>query len=221
MYGINDYNNEQKGLKTNKKLYRGLTMTYVDLSFYERNVDNIITFPSFTSCSSDEYIAKCFSGREKNINYPNYFYPIEVRKEKGIFTVMIIVDYKYETNWIPSAFSLESLTYNRFEKEYIFPPYTFYKLKKVEINFEKYEAEIYLENIGKENLLEDFIKKNKIIRFNEKKNIMIVTKETEYSDNINKILEKQYPLLSLSTGFAYENNEDLINTNDYDSQINP
>ena len=33
MYGINDYNNEQKGLKENKKLYRGLTMTYINLSF--------------------------------------------------------------------------------------------------------------------------------------------------------------------------------------------
>ena len=104
---------------------------------------------------------------------------------------MIIVDYKYKKNWIPSAFSLKNLTYNQFEKEYIFQPYTFYKLKKVDINFKEYEANIYLENIGKENLLEDFIKINKIIKYDEKKNIMVESEEKEYSDNINKILEKQ------------------------------
>ena len=174
-------------------------MTYINLSFYERNVDNIITFPSFTSCSTDENIAKYFSGREENINYPNYFYPIEKRKKEGFFSVMIIIDYNYKKNWIPSTFSLEKISYNAKEKEYIFQPYTFYRLKKVEINLEEYEADIYLENIGKENLLEDFIKKNKIIKYNEKKNIMIETEEKEYSDNINKILEKQYPLLFLST----------------------
>ena len=51
MYGINDYNDEKKGLKENRKLYRGLTMSYINLSFYERNIDNIITLPSLTSCS--------------------------------------------------------------------------------------------------------------------------------------------------------------------------
>ena len=133
---------------------------------------------------------------------------------------MIIVDYKYKKNWIPSAFSLKNLTYNQFEKEYIFQPYTFYKLKKVDINFKEYEANIYLENIGKENLLEDFIKINKIIKYDEKKNIIVESEEKEYSDNINKILEKQYPLLSLTTNLAYQHDEDLKNTNVYDSQIN-
>ena len=219
MYGINDYNNEKKGLKNNMKLYRGLIMSYINLSFYERNVDNIITLPALTSCSSDEYIAKCFSGREKDINYQEYFYSTERRKKEGKFSVMIYVDYKYQKNWMPSAFSLQNLTYNRIEKEYVFQPYTFYKIKKFEIDFTKYEANIYLENIGKEKLLEDFIKNNKIIKFNEKQNIMVETEEKEYCDDINKILQKQYPLLTLSTNFPYENNKELKTTYIYDSQV--
>ena len=221
MYGINDYKKETKGLKENKILYRGLTMSYINLSFYERNVDNIITFPSLTSCSSEKYIAECFCGRKEDINYPNYFYPIERRKKEGKFSIMIIVDYKYKDNWTPSVFSLRGLSYNRFEKEYIFQPYTFYKINKVEVNIEQYEADIYLENIGKEKILEEFIKKNKIIKYNEKKNIMEEIEEKEYSDNINKILEKQYPLLALSTKLPYQDNEELKNTDIYNSQMNP
>ena len=220
MYGIIDYKKEAKGLKENKRLYRGLTMSYINLSFYERNEGNIITFPSLTSFSSDEYIAKCFCGKIKDNNYPNYYYPIEKRKSEGIFSVMYIIDYKYENNWTPSAFSLKDLSYNRFENEYIFQPYTFYKIIKVETNIEQYEANIYLENIGKEKILENFIKRNKIIKYNEKKNIMEEIEEKEYSDNINKKLEKQYPLLSLSTKFAYQDNEELKNTDIYNSQIN-
>lgn len=134
---------------------------------------------------------------------------------------MIIIDYKYKSNWIPSAFSLRDISYNKFEKEYIFQPYTFYKIKKVKVDLEQYEADIYLENIGKENILEKFIKKNKIIKYNEKKNIMEEIEEKEYSDNINKILEKQYPLLSLSTKLSYQDNQELINTEINNSQINP
>ena len=196
MYGLNDIKDEKKGLKRNDKLYRGLKMSYINLSFYERNINNIITLPSFISCSIDENIAKCFCGRiEDEINYPNHFYPLQKRKIEKKFSVLIIIDYKYKEGWEPSAFNICDLSVNKFEKEFILQPFTFYKIQNVEIVFDKYEANIYLENIGKKSILEKDIQNNKIIRYNEKENIMSESKEKEYSEEINKILEKRYPYL--------------------------
>lgn len=42
MYGINDYKKETKGLKKNTKLYRGLTMSYINLSFYMKEMSIIL-----------------------------------------------------------------------------------------------------------------------------------------------------------------------------------
>ena len=47
---------------------------------------------------------------------------------------------------------------------------------------------------------------------------MIENEEREYSDDINKILKNKYPFLSLSTDLAYDDNEELKNTEIYDSQ---
>ena len=194
-------------------------MTYIDLSFYERNIDSIITFPSFISCSSKEYIAECFCGRKDDLNYPGYFCPYKERKKNGIFSVLYKIDYKYEDNWVPSAFSVYNLSQNKEECEYIFPPFSFYRVKNIEIDFNNYEASINLENIGKELIFEEIIKTNKTIIFNEKENIMTESRESEYPEEINKILIKQYPYLSLSTSLLYQDNEELRNTDFYESQI--
>ena len=116
MYGLNDYNGETKGLKKNIKLFRGLTMSYINLSFYERNVDNIITFPSLISCSTDEDIAKCFCGRKKSPDYPDKFYPVEKRKKDSKFRFLLLLI----MNTKMSAFSVIDLSVNKFEKEFIF-----------------------------------------------------------------------------------------------------
>ena len=149
MYSLNDYNGEIKGLKKNIKLFRGLTMSYINLSFYERNVDNIITFPSLTSCSTDEDIAKCFCGRKKSHVYPDKFYPVKKWKKDGKFSVLIIIDYEYKNDWVPSAFSVSDLSVNEYENEFIFQPFSFFKIQDIKIDFEKYEANIFLNNVGK------------------------------------------------------------------------
>ena len=207
MYGLNDYKGEKKGLKKNIKLFRGLKMSYINLSFYERNIGNIITFPSLTSCSTEKKIAKNFCGRGERED----FYPISKRKEDGIFSVLFIIDYKYKKDWVPTAFSVKDISYYNYEEECIFQPFSFYKLQKTEIDLDKYEADIYLTNIGKTKILENCIKNNKIIKYNEKENIMIENEEKEYSEEINKVLQK-YPL-SLSTNLAYDNDdEEMKNT---------
>ena len=47
---------------------------------------------------------------------------------------------------------------------------------------------------------------------------MIENEEREYSEDINKILKKKYPFLSLSTNLAYDDNEELKQSEIYDSQ---
>ena len=57
IYGIKD----QKGFNCKSQLYRGALFDYSLILNYERNVGNIITFPSFFSTTLDINIAKQFS----------------------------------------------------------------------------------------------------------------------------------------------------------------
>ena len=201
MYGINDINNEKKGLRENSKLYRGLKMSYINLSFYERNINNIITLPSLTSCSNDKSIAECFSGRKEKMGYEEQYYPIEKRKDNEMFSILITIDYIYKDEWDPSAFDISYLSSNPDEKECIFLPFSFFIIKNVDINFDNYEANITLQNIGKKCLLEKKIQENKIIVYNEEENILEEKNEKEYDQDINKIIKEKYPF------FEFETNE--------------
>ena len=193
MYGISDINHEKKGLKESSTLYRGLKMSYINLSFYERNINKIITFPSFTSCSNLQEKAFIFSG--KNNDYKDHYLSLEDRKKGQIFSVMITIDYKYQEGWEPSAFKIYNLSVHPHEKEIIFLPFSFFKIKNFGIDFEKYEANIELENIGKKTVLEKEIQKDKIIIYNEKENIMEENNNNNYPNNIDKILMKEYKWL--------------------------
>ena len=81
MYGISDINKEKKGLKEDYTLYRGLKISYIDLSFYERNINQIITFPSFTSCSSLKSKALNFSGKKKKKKKKKKTLIINIKKD--------------------------------------------------------------------------------------------------------------------------------------------
>ena len=199
MYGINDINNESKGLKSNLALFRGLKMSYINLSFYERNINQIITLPSFTSCSSNRKIAEVFSGRREMVGYNEHLFPIEKRKECGYFSTFITINYIYKNGWEPSAFNISYLSENPNEEEYVFLPFSFFLIKNIDINFDNYEANITLENIGKKCLLEKKIQEENIIVYNENENILQEKNQKEYSQEINKILKEKYPFLEYGT----------------------
>ena len=179
-------------------------MSYINLSFYERNINNVITFPSFTSCSIDKSIAEIFCGRKKKEGYEEKFYPLGKRKIDKVFSVMIIIEYIYKNSWEPSAFDISEISENFEEKEYIFLPFTFYKIKNVDINFPRYEANIVLENIGKTSSLEKIIQKNKIIEYNEKEKIMKEKNQSKYQSDINSILKKEYPWINFELNLGEE-----------------
>ena len=99
IYGINELNNTNKLKKNETLLYRGLKMSYINLSFYERNQNKVITLPSFTSCSTNNVIAEIFSGRKYCQYYEDkgkYYYDLEDRKKNKLFSVLITINYNYK-----------------------------------------------------------------------------------------------------------------------------
>ena len=62
------------------------------------------------------------------------------------------------------------------EREYLFLPFSFFRVKDVKINTNDYIADIYLETVGKKQILENEIKLGKEIEFNSQKNIIQIKK---------------------------------------------
>ena len=181
----------------NIQLFRGLKFSYINLSFYERNINQLIIFPSFTSTSKRKEIAEIFSGRRYKEDYSQYYLSEEDRKKKELFSILLIINYNIEEGWEPSTFGISSLSKNSNEEEFLFQPFSFFKIEKVEINFEHFEADIYLKNIGKKEIFENEIKENNnfIITYDEKNNIMNKV-EGKYED-INLIIKEKYPYFDI------------------------
>ena len=109
---------------------------------------------------------------------------------------MITINYKYQEGWETSAFNINKLSQNEEEKEVIFPSFSFFKIKNIVIDFEKFVANIELKNIGEKTLLEKVIQEDKIISYNKSENIMEENNQKNYPNDINAILKKEYPWLN-------------------------
>ena len=161
MFSLNQYASENsKFYNKNKKiLYRGLILNYSTLLTYERAKGKIIIFTSFTSTSEIEEKAS-----KKMKIYGNY-------EEK--FSVMIKIINLYKSKWISNGIDIQEISEYPNEKEILYQPFSFYKVKDVEIKLDKKEAEIKLETIGKIEILEEKIKySNYSIEYKEKENIV-------------------------------------------------
>ena len=164
IYSLNLYG-KQENTWENKEgiLYRGMQLSYIDLLPYEKNLGNIISFPNFTSSSSKIEVAKNFSNRNSSV---------ESRKNNNLFSVIFTITNKYKLGWIPIAINVRKISEYPSEEERIFQPFTFYKIIKVDINSDKYIADIDLETIGRKSILEEELKKGGKIRYNLKEGIM-------------------------------------------------
>ena len=165
MYSLNTYGKENHMYydKNKKILRRGIKLPYSNLLPYERAVGKIILLSSFTSTSEAEITARNFSGR-KNAK--------EQYKTKKIFSVIYIITNNHYNNWIPNGINVQEESAYKKEKEILFQPFSFYFVKKVDINKENYTADIYLETVGKTEILEEKIKKGKKIMYNNNFKIM-------------------------------------------------
>ena len=155
-YSLNLYGEEAKtNVKDEITLYRGMSLTYIDILPYKNNIGNIITFPNFISSSTNLSTAQGFAR-----SYDNKF--------KVIFTIK----YRYKNNWVPNAIYVDDISLCRGEEERLFQCYSFFKIKSVKINIDNKSADIELETIGKACILEEELNKGKKIRYNYKEDIL-------------------------------------------------
>ena len=157
-------------IKENRKFYRGVKMPYVSILPYIGAKGKVIILSSFITASEEKSIAEKYAGREKsNIIYKTNLY----------FSVIFYIKNIYKIGWIPSAVSILNNSEKNIEKENlnIFLPFTFYYVRDVEINIQRYTADIYLETIGKTEILEEEIKMGKKFEYNAKENIVQIIKQ--------------------------------------------
>ena len=164
MYCFVEYGKKNnKGVNSRKTFYRGELSDVIELMEYLKNRGLLITYPCFLKITEKKELAQVSSKRDMNY------------KNKDLYSVIFKIDYFYQKGYEPSVIDLKDLLYYPDEYEYILLPFTFLKLKKIEINSTKLTADIELEIIGKDEVLEYQIGKSKgILEYNEKENKMYV-----------------------------------------------
>ena len=158
MYQLNRYGNVH-GLTESKTLYRGIKMNYTDLLLYKRFEGRIVCFPSFTSSTEKKEVAENFN--EKDGDTP------EDRKKKKVFSVIMVINYKFSNNFIYSAIDISKCSDYPNEEERLFPPFTFFKLNKLNIDYNNYTSSIELDSIGRKEILEKRIRNGNILKYNK------------------------------------------------------
>ena len=158
-YSLNLFGEEKNtGVNQEITLYRGASMSYINILPYKINVGNIITFPNFLSTSTSLNTAK---------NFSSYYLD-----EYNDFRVIYTIKYLFKPNWIPNAFNVVGVSLNSYEEERLFQAYSFFLVKNVSIDINNHTADIELETIGKTSVLEESIQKDKKIWYNYKENAM-------------------------------------------------
>ena len=167
MFSLNNYGKDNKMYydKDNTILRRGIKIPYSCLLPYIRAVGKVILLSSFTSTSENEITARNFSGRDNSKKQYN---------ASKIFSVIYIIHNNYKSNWISNGINVQNESYYKNEKEILYQPFSFYLVKKLDIDIKNYTADIYLETIGKKEILEEKIKKGKSIEYNKNAQIMEV-----------------------------------------------
>ena len=165
MFSLNSYaiKNEMFCKENKKILYRGIKLPFTCLLSYIRANGKIIILSSFTSTSEDENFAKNWSGRKNSK---------ELYLNSLKFSVVYYITNIYKNNWISNGINVQKESVFKPEKEYLYQPFSFYYIRDVQIDYTNYQADIYLETIGKTEILEEKIKLKKEIEYNNKLNII-------------------------------------------------
>ena len=163
MYSLDLFGDQQKNQNSKKKIYRGLRLNLIDLLPYKNCVGKIIVFPSFTSTTMNTVTCENFSRRNNSVEY---------RKSEKIFSVIFYISFDLKSNWFPNGIDVHTISCYGGEEEILFQPFTFFKIIKVDIDFDKNIADIDLEVIGRKEILENKIKNDKMITYNMNEGIM-------------------------------------------------
>ena len=157
------YKNNMFYIEDKKKIYSGIKLPYSKILSYEKVKDEIITFPHFISTTEDEFLAKNWARRGDSI---------ELYKVTLHFSVIFIITNIYNSNWISNAINIQNLSDYKGDKEILFLPFSFFRVKEVNVDINNYTADIHLETVGKNEILETQIKNGKQIQYNSELNVM-------------------------------------------------
>ena len=157
------YKNNMFCIEDKKKIYSGIKLPYSKILSYEKVKDEIITFPHFISTTEDEFLAKNWARRGDSI---------ELYNETLHFSVIFIITNIYNSNWISNAINIQNLSDYKGDKGILFLPFSFFRVKEVNVDINNYTADIHLETVGKNEILETQIKKGKQIQYNSELNVM-------------------------------------------------
>lgn len=158
------YDSRNQGIYYNKKFYRKMTIKLSDFYLYKMSVGELISYPAFTS-TSEKDISK--------YNFPTNI-AIEVNKlSPSDISVVLIIDYKCNSkNDSTPCINASEYSVNSGEQEYIFPPFSFFKITGIEERDGKpgNPHKIYMTTPSKGSLVEFWLKNNKTINYNSKEN---------------------------------------------------
>ena len=147
-----------------KKLYRNMVLKLEDFEKYKNNIGELICYPTFISTSENKYIFQ--SSINKNDIKSNDIY------------VILIIDYKCNNPSYPTpCIDISYFSVYYAEKEYIFPPFSFFRIEKVENrNGRRNDPHIiYLTVPNKRVLIEFALKNDKAIHYDKDLNELYCT----------------------------------------------
>ena len=170
MYKLNEYGIKNNlGYKKNEtiKLYRGIYINYLDALSYQIHKGKKICFQTFLSTSEKEEKAKNFS-KENCLTK-------EERKEKLNFSMLMEIEHCWKEGLYPLCFDIKSISDFPKEKEYLFHPFTFFKITEFSVDYENYLIKMKIKTINKKEILESKINEgnNRIIYNKEEKLIEV------------------------------------------------
>ena len=161
-----------------EKLYRGLTIKKADIFLYKACEGDIFFYPAFTSTSTNPKVTDIFKNKQG----------IDIKKLDEKCNCLIEIDYKLRNGDVLQEAEIREYSEYQSEDERLFPPYSFFKIKRVLFN-DGYEDgrklgsketfdgtfehpfKIELEIIRRNFYLDEAIIKEKNISYNKEMNI--------------------------------------------------
>ena len=161
-----------------EKLYRGLTIKKADIFLYKACEGDIFFYPAFTSTSNDSSESDKFKNK----------FAIDIKKLDEKCNCLIEINYNARDKDVLQEANIAKYSKYDYEQERLFPPYSFFKIKKVLFNsgykngeklddkdtfngtFER-PFKIELELIRRNFYLDEAIAKNKNLKYIKKSNM--------------------------------------------------
>lgn len=199
------YNKNKKTGKVDNVLYRALNLKLADMLLYKVCEGDIICYPGFTSaCISaitpdkfvdiaaikdedtkskkskeqeDLLLAKQLQDEEERLPSP-LGQEIAYEGENIVDCVDIIIENNIEECEYPSAINISSVSDKKAEEERLFPAFSFFKIKKVEIldGSKENPHHIYLEVVNKKYNLEERMFRGERVYLDSQTNLLMTRK---------------------------------------------